>query len=98
MIETIAHFDPTAGREGSLVIERRQDVAPILAFNRKLYNHNDGYSPDRTWRRAASIPNVVVEQWMREGINIYTKEGWQRAKRRLNDPEWLFLRTAPGRI
>lgn len=96
MIETRLHYD---WAEENLVVERRQDVEPILNFNKKLYTHNDGYSPDRTLRRVASIPNVVIEQWeTQEGINVYTKEGWERVKRKLNDPDYLFLRTAPGRI
>lgn len=84
--------------ESQNVLHRCQDVEPILEHNKALVQDGDGYSPDRTFRRVASIPNVIVEQWMREGINIFRKEDWPKVQRRLNDREWSHLRTAPGRL
>ncbi|GAG52779.1 unnamed protein product, partial [marine sediment metagenome] len=48
----------------------------------------------------ASIPLVVVEQWMKEGINMLrpTEEDKKKIRQKLNDPEFRYLRTAPGRI
>ena len=82
----------------TLLVERVQDVEPILEHNKKLYSLNDGYSPSRELRRVASIPLVVVEQWMKEGIDVYNRDHWPAVKRKLNDHENLFLRTAPGRV
>jgi hypothetical protein len=48
--------------------------------------------------KVASIPNWVVEQWMREGINIFKDEDWPKIKAKLNDPDYKFLRTSPGRV
>lgn len=80
------------------VIHRIQDVEPILEENKRLMTLNDGYSPSRELRRVATIPQVVVEQWMKEGINIFDKNCREAVRRKLNDPENLFLRTAPGRV
>lgn len=84
--------------EGALTFERIQDVEPILEHNKRLYTMNDGYTPSRDFRRVASIPMTVVEQWMREGINIFDKNCAPAIRRKLNDPQWLYLRTAPGRV
>lgn len=78
-------------------------TAPVLENNKALLTHNDGYTQDRSMRRAASIPFVVGLKWLNE-------EGWwfmdcghdpdvaKKLAAKLNDPEWRHLRTAEGRI
>lgn len=83
---------------GKLVHRSTQDVEPILKNNKQLYNLNDGYSASRGWRRAASIPNIVIERWMKQGINAYDEADWPKILAMLDSPEYLFLRTAPGRL
>lgn len=80
------------------VVHRIQDVEPILEANKALYNSGDGYSPSRELRRVATIPAIVVEQWMKEGVNIFDKNCRGEIRRRLNDPANLAFRTAPGRV
>ena len=83
-----------------MILKRRQDIEPILERNFEQYALDDteGWTPSRDMRRVANIPNVTIEQWMREGINIYKPEDWPKIRARLNDPSYLRLRTAPGRI
>jgi hypothetical protein len=81
-----------------LHVRRTQDVEAILDENKRLATLNDGYSPDRSFRRVASIPMSVIEQWMKEGINIFDKNCAQAIRRKLNSPDYLYLRTAPGRV
>lgn len=89
-------YDETEER---VVVHRRQDVEPILERNKALYNDDaKGWSPTREWRYVAHIPNIVVEQWMKEGINVYDPNDEKKVIERLNDPAWRYLRTAPGRI
>lgn len=83
---------------GLTVIERVQDVEPIFEVNKQLYNDGDGYSPSRELRRVASIPMAIVEMWMQEGVNIFNPDHMPEIRRRLNDSENLFMRTAPGRL
>ena len=86
-------------RDGRGVLERVQDVEPILARNKALASHDEGYSPSRELRRAASIPLVVAEKWRNElGIDVLDPDHWPAVKRLLNDPEWRWLRTAGGRL
>lgn len=95
-VETIVHHDDDGDR---LIIERAQDVQPILDHNKRLFTHNDGYSPSRELRRVASIPLVVVEKWLREdGIDVFNKDHAEAVRRKLNDPAYAHLRTAPGRV
>jgi hypothetical protein len=75
-----------------------QDVGAVLDQNKKLQNHNDGYSESRELRRVASIPAVVIEQWKNEGIDIFNPDHAVAVARKLNDPDYAYLRTAGGNL
>lgn len=85
--------------DGSIHIESHQDAQPFLEFNKAQYVHNDGYNPDRTMRRAASIPNILIHKWREEeGWNAMDPANEDKLKAKLNSSEYLYLRTAPGRL
>lgn len=99
-------FDHDTGR---LIIARTQLVQDILDNNTELANSND-----RSWRKRddrqmlfASIPNIVIEQWLAEGINVWAaktdrqgrpNEMLKRVLRKLEDPEWRRLKTTSMRM
>ena len=90
------HFDPDTG---DATFETRQDVQAIIDNNKEKQNLGDGYSPSREWRRAASIPLVVVEQWRHDyGVDIFNPNHKDAIRRLLNDIDYLYLRTAAGRL
>lgn len=83
------------------IVRRHQDVEAILEANKALQNADDkGWvSRSREMRRVASIPNVIIEKWrIEKGIDVFNPNHKEAVKRLLNDPEWLYLRTGPGRI
>lgn len=80
-------------------IETRSDVEPIIENNKRLANDGDGFTPSREMRRIASIPLVIAEKWRNElGVDIFNRDHEKKIKRLLNDPDWRFLRTSPGRF
>lgn len=89
--------------QGLMVVERIQDVQPYLDANQRQYNDTPTWRPwaGKNMRLVADIPMIKVEQWMREGFNLFddSTPGYQKElKRRLNDIDNRKLRTAPGRI
>jgi hypothetical protein len=80
-----------------LAIEHIQDVEPILEWNRQA--RNDEQRSD--WgRHVARIPNVIYVKWLDEehvrgntGLRMFTPEFDLIVQRKLNDPEWAYLRT-----
>ena len=94
---TVFHEDALTGNIG---IETVQNVTPILEANVADYNSgNDGYTPSRDMRKVASIPLVEVHRMMREeGISIFDRGAWPKIAAKLDDPDWLKFRTAPGQI
>lgn len=96
MIRTRYVEDPMTG---DLTVHREADVEPILELNKALYNSGDGYSPSREWRRAATVPDAIIEKWKNElGIDIADKNDWPKIMALLDSNEYLFLRTAPGTL
>jgi hypothetical protein len=86
--------------DGTSTILSRQDVAPVLEANRQMARWNDGWSPSRELRRAAFIPNIIRDKWLNEeGWDAYRPDLYgEQLRRKLNDPDWRYLRTAEWRM
>ena len=54
------------GTDKGVVQERKINHKPILDHNKKLYTQNDGYSADKSLKRIASIPIIILEIWAKE--------------------------------
>lgn len=79
------------------VIENRQDVEPILEWNKAQQNMSDGYTPSREMRKRASIPLVIWERWLQEGMGKMAKyERDKFIRKKLADPENRFFLTHGG--
>ncbi|WP_315704547.1 MULTISPECIES: hypothetical protein [unclassified Bradyrhizobium] len=80
-----------------LAIEHAQDVAPILRWNKEA-RRDEQYSD---WgRHVARIPNVIYLRWLNEEhakgnttLRMFTPEFDQIVQKKLNDPDWAYLRT-----
>jgi hypothetical protein len=80
-----------------------QDVAPMLERNKQMATHNDGYTPSRDAPRRLHPLRHRHPKWLNE-------EGWwfmdagqdpdvaKKLAAKLNSSEYLYLRTAEGRV
>lgn len=86
--------------EDKLHISHEQDVSDILASNRASASAKDKHARWNDFERVASIPAVVVMEWMKEGINVMAPnaDDKRRIKAKLNSPEYAYLRTRGGRL
>src|SRR5256885_2004425 len=59
-----------------------------------------GWPASRELRRVAHVPNIVIVKWLQEGLDIFDPdpEMQKRYRAKLNDPDWRWLRTAPGKV
>jgi hypothetical protein len=84
-------------RAGTVIASATQDVEPILERNQRL--RREPQTSD--WaRHVATIPNVILLKWLNEahargntGLRMFTKEFDALVKRKLEDPDWKYLRT-----
>lgn len=80
-----------------LAIEHVQDVEPILEWNKALRTEEQ----KSDWgRHVAEIPNVIMIRWLDEehargntSLRMFTREFDAIVKKKLQDPEWAYLRT-----
>jgi len=82
-------------------ISTESDVSPILEINKRQYNDTDLKTKGikKGMWKVASIPNDVIEKWMIEdGINVFDKNHQPAVMRKLQDRDYLYLRTSPGNI
>lgn len=90
---------------GMVYVERVQDVEPYLKANAAQRNSVGDYKnkwsrKDRPLRMIADIPNVIVERWMKEGLNIFSNDPdmTNKIRKKLDEPEYRYLKTHPGRV
>ena len=83
-----------------LIVERTQDCDEIVSaakraeadFDRGTYLRSDMV-------RVATVPNVVIEHWMKKyGLNPMDPDDTKKILSLLNDPDWRYLKTVPGRV
>lgn len=85
--------------DGSIHLESRQDVQFLLDDNKALATHNDGYNADRTMRRVARIPMILLMKWQtEEGWDPFNPANEDKLAAKLDSSEYRHLRTAPGRV
>lgn len=101
-------FENEPGRQGmrqtmiyddvddKLHLHSEQECQPVLDRAKDLRGMNDGYSPDRTWKRVGTIPMSKVEELYQQGVDVFTAEGAEIMCRKL-DSEWSKLKTADGK-
>ncbi len=82
----------------SLVVKRIQDCTPFLERNHYLREHaNEWRGEDNTFWHVASIPNMVIEEWLQKGVNIFKADDWPKVQALLNG-EYKYLKTAPVNV
>lgn len=93
-------------KDGKVVIHRVQAMDPILDAIKEQRASVTSWRPfgsgrkDQSIRHVAELPCVLVEQWMKEGINIFSPDPDMQKKfrQKLNSPEYAYLRTFPGKV
>lgn len=93
-------YDMVEGdKPGEFKVLGSADHTILLDRNKAMRTHNDGYTPDRAMRRVATIPMHLIYQWeQQEGWNALDPDHADRLVKKLNDPDFAFLRTADGRL
>ena len=88
--------------EHEYVFKYAQDVEPIIEQNKRLQTDGDGYSPSRTFKHLATIPDIIMMMWAQEdGVDLdLLRRGELKdyLMRKLRDPDWRYLRTSGGSL
>ena len=72
------------------------DSTPYLEINKKMANDNDFTKKgiqSEFWLYASIPPAVQVKWLIEEGLDIYNRHHGPRLSRKLEDPDWKYLKT-----
>lgn len=91
------HIDKVTDK---VTLSHSQDVTAALEANKVARSEFASQSKMGDLQRVASIPAVVAIEWMQEGINVMApnREDYRRMKKKLNHPDYQYLRTGGGRL
>lgn len=107
-MKRLLSYDPTTGISETFVsgegdsfhVVSSQDVEPILDHNKRLQNTREKWRGDL--RLEASIPLTMLLDWaIRDGVPpgmVFSDEYAAKIARRLNDPDYRYLKCADVRI
>jgi hypothetical protein len=77
------------------------NVDQILRWNKAVQGKDAGITPDDDapgWHHVGRVPNLVIEMWINEGVNIFNPNHWGEILRRLDMQENRALRVNTGVI
>lgn len=85
--------------DGRIIVRSRQECDDVLWLNKEQRNSGEGRDTRGLGTMVARIPNAIVAKWLTEdGIDIWGGECQAELARKLNDPDWAYLRTGGGYI
>ena len=86
--------------ERTIVADTWQDVEPILESNKAKRGEQQRHD---CAREIADIPCVILTKWLNEEyargntqLRMFSREWRELVRRKLNDPDWAYLRTDGG--
>ena len=88
-------FDESERRN---IVKRTSDITANIEHNKAEYQSRR-QGREGLGEKVASIPLGVVLEWKEKyGVDIFDRNHQPAVTRLLNDPDYLYLRTAPGRL
>lgn len=85
--------------DDTTVIKYQADTESVIDANKAAQGDFRRFG-NEAFHHVAEIPAVLIVKWLvEENINFYKPEGFEYiVKKKLNDPEYQYLKTIPGRI
>jgi hypothetical protein len=93
----LTRFHPSDDGKTFTIQRHDPDVSPTIELNKKL--QNEPQTRTESFHHIASIPAIVIEQWLIESSLSYgSPEFTLFIKRKLRSHDWLFLKTTDKRL
>lgn len=79
--------------EVGFALLKQQDVEPIMKAIAEMPDHMMKRRIDASTKFIGTVPNVMAVAWAKEwGVKLYSREWTERARKRLDDPDYSGLR------
>lgn len=87
------YFDYSDDNDGTWIFRHEQDTSPILDANKSA--QADGFDRKADYWHAASIPAIVILEWItKHGVDLYNPNHAAGVRRLLNSSDYRHLRRA----
>jgi hypothetical protein len=107
-MKRLIDLDPLTGEstwfygnnDGTFTISNQQDVTGIIEANKREASMDSLWKKGikKGWAHYATVPNVLVSKWSAEvGGDILDKKYEKELFKRLNHPDYKYLKTTHGR-
>jgi len=102
-MKRLLDFDPLTGiseyfeaTDTGFVVHTHQDVEPWIEANKQRQNlGRDAWRKQGDWRLEATIPIGIQYKWLTQyGIDVWNSDHRKAVVKKLNDPEWRYLKCA----
>ncbi len=84
-----------ADDDGNVVIQKTQDHTAWMDRNRSIRDASTGYE---SLRHIGFIPDYLIAEWKKEGIDVFNKEDMPKVIAKLSSSEFHKLRSTEGKI
>lgn len=79
--------------EVGFALLKQQDVEPIMKAIAEMPDHMVKQRINASQKYIGSVPNVMAVAWAKEwGVRLYSREWTEKARKRLDDPDYAALR------
>ncbi len=83
--------------DNTFMIVTEQDCSAFIEHNKRL--QNEPLNKRGEMWRVGTIPNVIAMKWKtEEGLDIFDPNAAKDVDKKLNDPEWKWLRNSEFRL
>lgn len=92
------HSDHMAGK---VHIQHVQDVEPHLKYAAALRSRDNPNSLERgegNFRHVAHIPDILIQIWRKQGVDVMNKQDWPKVVALLNDIDYQKVKTIDGKV
>ena len=97
-LKTYHEYDHTEKK--TTISYEHDDVSPVLGWAHDLATSGlekpNMRMRNKQMRHVACVPEGIILKWRTEGIDLYNKDHWPMVRKKLNDPEYKYLRTWKG--
>ena len=91
------NYDDTTG--DSVYKTQWKGTNLVTDFNKEHQTKESGRNPANDMWHVARIPPAIIHKWLvEEGLNVFSKEHGERLMKKLDDPEWQYLRVNTARL
>ena len=87
--------------DGNIHVRKFMETKTVVDGNKRSQNSFSDWKSNRfgAVQTVGRVPTLLAENWAKEaGVRMFSKEFNELVKRKLNNPDFRYLKTVPGKV